>query len=79
MWRLCVTTIAIPGDILIGGSPVGGSSANNYTDTRVLSKCLLLPATLSGMKMKYQDISSCPVMVRDSCMKRDYAMALWLE
>ena len=35
---------AIPGDILIGGSPVGGSSTNNYVNTRVLSQCLLLPA-----------------------------------
>ena len=41
---VCVTTIAVPGDILIGASPVGGSSTNNYANTRVLSQCLLLPA-----------------------------------
>ena len=47
---VCVTTIAVPGDILIGGSPVGGSSTNNYVNTGVLcvSQCLLLPAYTIG-------------------------------
>ena len=45
---VCVTTIAVTGDILIGGSPVGGSSTNNYTNTRVLSQSLLLPAHTIG-------------------------------
>ena len=43
---VCVTTIAVPGDILIGGSRVGGSSTNNYANTRVLSQCLLYLLTL---------------------------------
>ena len=45
---VCVTTTAMPDDILIGGSPVGGSSTNNYVNTRVLSQCLLLPAHTIG-------------------------------
>ena len=69
-----------PGDILIGGSPVGGSSTNNYVNTRVLFQCLLLPAhTIRNEKWKYQDISSCPVLVRDNRMRWDYTVALWLE
>ena len=41
--RTCVAV-----DILIGGSPVGGSSTNNYANTRVLSQCLLPPAHTIG-------------------------------
>ena len=35
--------------------------------------------TLSGTKFEYQGISSYPVMVRDSRMKRDYAYGFALE
>ena len=77
---LCVTTTAIPDDILIAGSPVGGSTTNNYTDFEVLSQSLQLPAhAIGNEKWMYQDISSCPVMVRNSRRKPDYALALWLE
>ena len=49
---------AIPGDILIGGSPVGGSSTNNYVNTRVLSQCLLLPAHSIGNENESTRISA---------------------
>ena len=75
-----VTTTAIPGDIRILWSPVGGSSTNYYVNNRVLSQCLLLNAhTIGNEKWMCQDISSCPVMVRYSHRILDYALALRLE
>ena len=55
---VCVTTIAVPGDILIGGSPVGGSSTNNYANSRVLSQCPLLPADTIGNENECTGISA---------------------
>ena len=48
----------IPGDVLIWGSPVMGSSTNNYVNTRVLSQCLLLPAHSIGNENESTRISA---------------------
>ena len=69
-------TTAIPGDSTNGGSPVG---VEMPTITQIPGFCPNTCSylfTLSGMKFEYQGISSYPVMVRDSRMNRDYALAL---
>ena len=44
----CYITTANPGDNPNWGSPVGGSSTNNYTDNEVLSQSLQLPVHTIG-------------------------------
>ena len=62
---VCVTTIAVPGDILIGGSPVGGSSTNNYANTKVLSNVCCYLLTLSETKM---NVPGYQLMSRDGTL-----------
>ena len=64
--------------ILDWGSPVGGSTTNNYANTRVLSQCLLLPAHTIGNEIGVPGYQLMSCMVRDSRIRLDYAMAMSL-
>ena len=68
-------------DRAVGGDATKGhQSANNFTDFRLLSQNLQLPALSIRNKNWCTGISSlCPVVVCDSRRKRDHAMALVLE